>query len=472
MCGIRYEQATGEGSPMTINPQIFRQYDVRGVVDRDLTPEVVELLGRGYGTYVAQKGVKRVSLGYDARLSSPGFCEALTRGIVSTGVHVVQIGLVATPTLYFSLFHLDVDGGVMITGSHNPPEFNGFKLGLGKTTIYGKEIQAVLQVIQAGQFAEGQGQVTQEDIGAAYADEVVRRVGRIARPLTVVVDAGNGTGGLHGPQILRRIGAEVIELYCDVDGRFPNHHPDPTVPRYLADLIAKVDETGADMGIAWDGDSDRIGVVDPQGRVVWGDQLMMLFCREVLAAHAGAPIIFEVKCSQGLVEEIERLGGEPLMYRTGHSLIKNKMKEMHAPLAGEMSGHIFFADEYYGYDDALYAAARFVRFVAAQGKSLTELVDELPKYYSTPETRVECPEEAKFEIVAQVAAYFRAHYDVITVDGARILFGDGWGLLRASNTQAVLVLRFEAQTPERLDEIKGIVLNKLREVAPGVEVPL
>jgi phosphomannomutase/phosphoglucomutase len=459
---------------MDINPRIFRQYDVRGIVDRDLTPEVVELLGRGYGTYVASKGARRVSLGYDARLSSPGFSEALTRGIASTGVDVVQIGLVATPTLYFSLFHLDVDGGVMITGSHNPPEFNGFKLGLGKTTIYGDEIQAVLRVIQAGQFAEGKGQVTHatRHIGAAYADEVVQRVGSIARPLTVVVDAGNGTGGLYGPQILRRVGAKVIELYCDVDGRFPNHHPDPTMPEFLVDLIAKVRETGADMGIAWDGDSDRIGVVDPQGRIVWGDQLMMLFSGEVLAAHPGAPIIFEVKCSQGLVEEIERLGGEPVMYKTGHSLIKGKMKEMHAPLAGEMSGHIFFADEYFGYDDALYAAARFTRLVAAQTKSLTELVDGLPRYYSTPETRVECPEEQKFAIVTQIAAHFKAHYEVIDVDGVRILFGDGWGLLRASNTQPVLVLRFEAQTPERLDEIKGIVLKKLQEIAPEVKVPL
>ena len=457
---------------MNVNPQIFRQYDVRGIVDRDLTPDVVEVLGRGYGTYVAAKDVRKVSVGYDARLSSPAFCEALTQGIISTGVDVVQIGLVPTPTLYFSLFHLDVGGGVMITGSHNPPEFNGFKLGLGKTTIYGDEIQNVLQTIQSGHFAQGEGQVTQQDVGPAYVEEVTRRVGNIARPVKMVVDAGNGAGGPFGPEILRRVGVEVVELFCDVDGHFPNHHPDPTVPKFLTDLIATVQETGADLGVAWDGDADRIGVVEPQGRVVWGDQLMMLLSREVLAAHPGAPIIFEVKCSQGLVEEISRLGGEPIMYKTGHSLIKNKMKSLHAPLAGEMSGHIFFADEYLGYDDALYATARFARLLAGQNKPLAALIDELPRYYSTPETRVDCPEEQKFSIVEQMATYFKANYDVIDVDGVRILFGDGWGLLRASNTQPVLVLRFEAQTPARLEEIKGIVLKKLLEIAPAVKVPL
>jgi phosphomannomutase/phosphoglucomutase len=457
---------------MGVNADIYREYDIRGVVGRDLTSEVVELLGKGYGTYVKGKQVHKVSVGYDARLSSPAFAEALTRGIVSTGVDVVQIGMVATPTLYFSFYHLDVGGGVMITGSHNPPEFNGFKLGVGKATIYGDEIQAVRQIIEGGAFAEGQATVTEQDVGGAYADTIVRRIGAIARPLHVVVDAGNGMGGVYGPRILREIGAEVTELYCEVDGRFPNHHPDPTVPEYLADLVAKVQETGVELGIAWDGDADRIGAVDVRGRIVWGDQLMMLFSREVLAVHPGAPIIFDVKCSQGLVEEIERLGGDPVMYRTGHSLIKNKMKEDHAPLAGEMSGHLFFADEYFGYDDALYAAARFVRLLAAQQKPLSELVDELPQYFATPEMRVECPEERKAAIVEEMVSYFQARCEVNTIDGARILLGDGWGLIRASNTQPVLVLRFEARTPERLKEIKGIVLHKLQEVAPGVEVPL
>lgn len=455
---------------MEINTRIFREYDVRGIVGRDLTPEVVELLGRGYGTYLRRQGGQRISLGYDARLSSPTFCEALTRGIISTGVDVVQIGLVATPMLYFSLFYLPVDGGVMITGSHNPPEFNGFKLGVGKTTIYGEQIQELLHIIQAGEFVEGHGQVTQQDIGEAYKAEVVRRVGRLARPLKVVADAGNGAGGPYGPDMLRRIGTEVIELFCEVDGHFPHHHPDPTLPEALEKLIETVRATGADLGIGWDGDADRIGVVDAEGRIIWGDQLMMLFSREVLAKQPGAPIIFEVKCSQGLVEEIERLGGQPVMYKTGHSLIKNKMKELHAPLAGEMSGHLFFADEYFGYDDALYAACRFARLVATQDKPLTALVDELPRYVSTPETRVDCPDERKFAIVAEMAAYFRERYPVMDIDGVRILFGDGWGLLRASNTQPVLVLRFEARTPERLHEIKTIVLAKLQEIAPEVRV--
>ena len=457
---------------MDVNPNIYREYDIRGVVGRDLTPAVVELLGKGYGTYVKGKDVRTVSVGYDARLSSPAFAEALTRGIVSTGVDVIQIGMVATPTLYFSLYHLGVGGGVMITGSHNPPEFNGFKLALDKTTIYGAEIQAVRRIIEDGAFAEGQGMVAEQDVGEAYVEAIVRRIGPIARPLHVVVDAGNGMGGMYGPRILREIGAGVTELYCEVDGRFPNHHPDPTVPEYLEDLIATVQETGVELGVAWDGDADRIGVVDAQGRIVWGDQLMMLFSREVLRAHPGAPIIFDVKCSQGLVEEVERLGGEPVMFKTGHSLIKNKMKEMNAPLAGEMSGHLFFADQYYGYDDALYASARFVRTLAAQEKPLSGLVDELPHYYSTPETRVECPEEHKAQIVEEMVRYFQARYEVNTIDGARILLGDGWGLIRASNTQPVLVLRFEARTPERLDEIKHIVVSKLEEIAPGVEVPL
>jgi phosphomannomutase/phosphoglucomutase len=457
---------------MDINPNIFREYDVRGIVGRDLTVEVVETLGKGYGTYVARKGVETVSLGHDARLSSPEFGEALTRGITSTGVSVIQIGMVATPTLYFSLFYLDVGGGVMITGSHNPPEYNGFKLGLGKTTIYGDEIQEVLHVIQSGRFERGRGQVRQQDIGPAYIDEVVGRVGPLARPLTIVADAGNGVGGLFGPEMLRRIGVDVIELYCEPDGTFPNHHPDPTLPAALEDLIHKVQETGASFGVGWDGDADRIGVVDVQGRIVWGDQLMMLLSREVLARQPGAPILFEVKCSQGLVDEVARLGGEPVMYKTGHSLIKARMKELHAPLAGEMSGHIFFGDEWYGFDDALYSTCRFARLLAAQDKTLSELMEELPVYYATPETRVDCPEERKFDIVQRMIAYFKGREEVIDIDGVRVQFEGGWGLIRASNTQPVLVLRFEARTPERLEEIVGVMLSKLREIAPEVQVPL
>ena len=450
-----------------INPQIFRQYDVRGIVGQDLTPEVVEQLGRGYGTYVVRHRGSKVSVGYDVRLSSPGFCDALTEGILSTGLDVVHIGLVSTPVLYYSFFHLDVDGGVMITGSHNPAEYNGFKLGVGRATIYGEEIQAVRRIIESGDFVTGRGNTTEQDIIPSYIETVKERVGPFQRRLKVVVDAGNGTGGMVGPRLLRDLGAEVVELYCEPDGRFPNHHPDPTVPKYLTDLIAKVEEEEADLGIAWDGDADRIGVIDDEGKIIWGDQLMILFSREVLASRPGASIIFEVKCSQSLPEEIEKAGGVPLMWKTGHSLIKEKMKELHSPLAGEMSGHLFFADEYFGYDDAMYASCRLVRLLARSGKRISEMLSDVTVYYSTPESRVPCSEEEKFRVVEELARHFRQEYETIDVDGVRILFEDGWGLVRASNTQAVLVLRFEATTPERLEELQKLVVGKLEEILGG-----
>jgi len=452
-----------------INPQIFREYDIRGIVGRDLTDEVARELGRGFGTYLKQHGGKRASIGYDARHSSPGFCQAMTEGMLSTGVDVVQIGLVPTPLLYFSLFELNVDGGVMITGSHNPPEFNGFKVALGHSTIYGDEIRTLRQIIESGSYESGTGRLTTRELIPTYIEMVRQRVGKFDRRLKVVVDAGNGTGGLTAPRLLRDLGAEVVELYCEVDGSFPNHHPDPTVPANLTDLIAKVAEEGADLGIAFDGDADRIGVIDEQGNIIWGDQLLILYSREVLTKQPGATIIFEVKCSQALPEEIEKAGGVPLMWKTGHSLIKEKMREVHAPLAGEMSGHIFFADEYYGYDDAVYAACRLVRLLSRSTKTISQMLSDVPRYYSTPETRVECPEEKKFQIVQELSRYFREKYETIDVDGVRILFGDGWGLVRASNTQPVLVLRFEAATPERLEEIKALVASKLREVA-GIEI--
>lgn len=448
-----------------INPHIFRQYDVRGVVGRDLTDNVVEQLGKGYGTYVARRGGSKVSVGYDVRLSSPGFCDALIEGIISTGLDVVRVGLVPTPVLYYSLFHLDVDGGVVITGSHNPAEYNGFKLAVGHATIHGDEIQEVRRIIESQGFVTGRGVVTEQDVIPSYLEAVTERIGPFERRLKMVVDAGNGTGGMFGPQLLRDLGAEVVELYCEVDGRFPNHHPDPTVPKYLVDLIAKVEEEKADLGIAWDGDADRIGVIDDLGNIIWGDQLMILFSREVLASQPGANIIFEVKCSQALAEEIAKAGGVPVMWKTGHSLIKEKMKELHSPLAGEMSGHLFFADEYFGYDDAIYAACRLVRLLARTGKTISEMLSDVPVYYSTPETRVACAEEKKFSIVEELARYFKQYYETIDVDGVRILFEDGWGLVRASNTQAVLVLRFEATTPERLEDIRKLVVDKLEEIS-------
>jgi phosphomannomutase/phosphoglucomutase len=453
-----------------VNPRIFRQYDVRGVVGDDLTEKVVEKLGKGYGAYMVGLGKKKVSVGHDARPSSPGFRDALIKGILRTGLDVVNLGLVPTPTFYFSLFHLDVEGGVMITGSHNPPEFNGFKLAVGHSTIYGDEIQKVRQIIEAGDHPQGEGKLTQEDVKPAYLTALKERIGPFNRKLRVVVDAGNGMAGMFCPELLQDLGAEVLGLYCEVDGTFPNHHPDPTVPAYLTDLIAKVLEEKADLGMAYDGDADRLGVIDEQGNIIWGDQLLILFAREILAHQPGSTIIFEVKCSQALPEEIERAGGIPLMWRTGHSFIKKKMKEENSPLAGEMSGHLFFADEYYGYDDAIYASLRLVRLLSRTDTTISEMLADTPRYYSTPEIRIDSPDEEKFQVVAAITEHFKKQYDVIDVDGARILFGDGWGLVRASNTQPILVLRFEAQTPERLKEIKQIVISKLSEIS-SVEVP-
>jgi phosphomannomutase/phosphoglucomutase len=454
-----------------VNPRIFRQYDVRGIVDEDLTDDVVRKLGRGYGAYMLDLGHTQVSVGHDARVSSPRFRDALIKGILSTGLNVVDVGLVPTPTLYFSLFHLDVQGGVMITGSHNPPEFNGFKLAVGHATLYGPEIQKIREIIEGADYPKGQGNLTQQDVRPAYLSTLKDRIGRFDRELKVVVDAGNGLGGMFCPQLLRELGADATGLYCEIDGTFPNHHPDPTVPAYLADLIAEVSNQNAELGMAYDGDADRLGVVDEHGNIIWGDQLMILFSREVLARQPGATIIFEVKCSQSLSEEIEKAGGVPLMWRTGHSFIKQKMKEENAPLAGEMSGHLFFADEYFGYDDAIYASLRLVRLLSRSDKTIDEMLADVPTYYSTPEIRVDCPDEAKFQIVTDLVEYFKGQYEVIDVDGARILFGDGWGLVRASNTQPVLVLRFEARTAERLDQIKHLVASKLGEIS-GVEIPV
>jgi phosphomannomutase/phosphoglucomutase len=452
-----------------VNPRIFRQYDVRGVVDEDLTDAVVEKLGKGYGARMVNLGHTKVSVGYDARTSSPRFRDSLIRGILSTGLDVVDIGMVPTPTLYFSLFHLDVQGGVMITGSHNPPEFNGFKLAVGHATLYGPEIQRIRRIIETGDYPRGAGQLTQLDVRPAYLTTLKERIGRFDRALKVVVDAGNGLGGMFCPQLLRDLGADASGLYCEVDGTFPHHHPDPTVPAFLADLIAQVSRQAAELGMAYDGDADRLGVVDENGNIIWGDQLLILFSREVLSRQPGATIIFEVKCSQALPDEIEKAGGKPLMWRTGHSFIKKKMKEENSPLAGEMSGHLFFADEYFGYDDAIYASLRLVRLLARSDKSIGEMLADVPKYYSTPEMRVDCPDEEKFQLVASIVEHFKRHYEVYDVDGARILFGDGWGLVRASNTQPVLVLRFEARTPERLEEIQNTVVSKLTEIS-GLEL--
>jgi phosphomannomutase/phosphoglucomutase len=453
-----------------MNPRVFREYDVRGVADRDLDSPSVADLGRAIGTHLARAGAhqgrQKIALGRDCRVHSPRLHEALLGGLLETGLDVVDVGVVATPLLYFSVFHLDTDGGVQITGSHNPPEDNGFKILRGKSTIHGDEIQAIRRLLDQRDFvrAPTPGRVVDAGILDAYLRRAAESVQVGPRRFPVVVDAGNGTGGVACVPLLRKLGFDVTELYCEMDGRFPNHHPDPTVEKNVADLQRVVAEKGAEVGIALDGDADRIGVVDARGRIVWGDQLMILFARAILAEQPGATFVSEVKCSQALYDEIARAGGRAIMWKVGHSLIKAKMKEEHALLAGEMSGHIFFAHRYYGYDDAVYAAARLVELLSRSDRTLAEHVDSLPRLYNTPELRVDCPDDLKFDVVRRVVERFRAEpgvLEVIDVDGARIRFDGGWGLVRASNTQPVLVLRFEADSQPRLDEIRGRVEQAL-----------
>jgi phosphomannomutase/phosphoglucomutase len=449
-----------------IAPEIFREYDIRGVVDQELDPETCVLLGRGLGTMLARQGAQAVAIGRDVRLSSDRIRNDLASGLASTGLDVLDVGVVPTPCLYYALYTQDVGGGVMITGSHNPPEYNGFKTSVGQASIYGEQIQAVRRLIDASDFEKGAGKVVEKRILPEYLGRLTEGV-MPERGLTVVVDAGNGVAGPHAPNVLETLGCTVHKLYCEPDGRFPNHHPDPTVEKNLKDLIAKVKQTGADLGIAFDGDADRIGVVDEKGGIVWGDRLLALYARQVLR-DGPTSIIFEVKCSKGLSEDILAHGGTPVMWRTGHSLIKQKMKETGALLAGEMSGHMFFKHRYFGFDDALYAACRLVEIVANEDAPLSDIMATIPKYPSTPEIRVECPEAHKFAVVKEITEYFRKTHKVIDVDGARIDFGDGWGLVRASNTTPLLVLRFEADTEARLAEIRRIVETKVEEVMKSV----
>ncbi len=453
-----------------MNPNIFREYDVRGIVETDLTDDVVEALGKAYGTYMIRQGLKNFSVGCDVRLSSERLKAALVRGIRSTGGNVTDIGVVPTPVLYFSIAHLKKDGGVMVTGSHNPIEYNGFKMNKGLGSVYGEEIQKLRRLIEANDFEKGNGTYEKKDVLPAYKDMLKSKI-KLARPLKIVMDPGNGTGGLVAPEVFRALGAEVDCIFCEPDGHFPNHLPDPTVLKYITTLREKVSEKKADIGIGYDGDSDRIGVIDDQGRVVFADRLLALLARDVLKKHPGAEIIFDVKCSQALAEEIEKYGGKPIMWKTGHALLKSKLQEDGAPLAGEMSGHMFFADDYFGFDDAIYVSLRLAQLLASSDRPLSALVDEIPSFYSTPEVRIECAEEEKFKIVDELKAYFKAHYNTIDVDGVRVLFGDGWGLVRASNTQPVLVLRFEAKTEQRLKEIMDIFVQKLKEF-PSVKLDM
>jgi len=445
-----------------VNTNIFREYDIRGIVGDQLTDETVEILGRAIGTFFAQNGARRIAIGYDARKSSPGFCDLLTRGFNGCGIDVVLIGMVPTPVLYHTVFTKDVDGGVMITGSHNPPDHNGFKICLGKSTLFGSQIQEIKEIALSGSFAGGNGSVESIEVLDDYCRDILSKVDVASRPLKVVVDAGNGMGGVTAVPVYEKLGVELIKLFIEPDSNFPNHHPDPTVTENLQDTIHAVREQKADIGLAFDGDGDRIGVVDENGRIIWGAELMILLSRSILESNPGATIIAEVKCSQNLFDDIEKHGGTAIMWKAGHSLIKAKMKETNAALAGEMSGHIFFADRFYGFDDATYAGARVLEILSKTDKPLSALLADIPPSFSTPELRVDCADERKFEVVAAIAKHFESTNEVITIDGARILFEHGWGLVRASNTQAILVLRFEADSNEHLNQIRSTVEQKVK----------
>jgi phosphomannomutase/phosphoglucomutase len=444
-----------------MNLNIFRAYDIRGIADKDLTDDVVIRIGRAYGTRLVRNGRRRVSLGRDIRLSSERISMAMAEGILSTGLDVVDVGVVPTPVLYFSIVALKTEGSVMITGSHNPIEFNGLKMNEGPLSLYGDDIQSLRIMIEKEDFVKGRGKSGQAEVVSEYKKMIKERI-RILKPFRIVIDSGNGTAGVVAPEVYEALGCKVVRLFCEPDGRFPNHLPDPTVMEYIEPLRKRVLKEKADLGLGYDGDADRVGVVDEKGRVVFADQLLAILAREVLSRNPGATIPFDVKCSQLLPEVIEEAGGIPLMWKTGHSLIKAKMKEVNAPLAGEMSGHIFYKDGYFGYDDGIYTSFRLVQLLSGQSLKLSEIVDGLPRFVSTPEIRIGCPDEDKFRVVQTMTDDFKKHYKVIDVDGARVLFGDGWGLVRVSNTQPILVLRFEAKTEKRLSEIRSLFRDALK----------
>jgi phosphomannomutase/phosphoglucomutase len=455
---------------MAISRTIFREYDIRGVAGKDLTEAVATAVAGAYAAFLDERGVKgAIAVGRDNRPSGEILHPALVGGLLASGVDVVDIGVVPTPLAYWSQHNLDVVGGIQITGSHNPPEYNGFKLGLGTSSIFGADIQHLYDLAVAGQFPKGKGNLRREQVIDRYVDDIAARTGRLSRDLKVIIDCGNGAGALVAPKLFPKLGIKPRCMFCESDGTFPNHHPDPTVEKNLQDLIAAVRENRADVGIAFDGDADRIGVIDDQGEIIWGDYLLILYARDALTRTGkGQSIVFDVKASQALPEAVEKAGGIPVMWKTGHSLIEQKMHETRAPVGGEVSGHMFFAEGFYGFDDALYGAARLLRIIADSGKSVRQLLADVPRFVSTPEIRLDCPDDKKFGIVEEARQYFGARYEVITVDGVRVLFGDGWGLIRASNTGPVLVMRFEARTKEQLDKIQSVMQGWLR--AKGVQV--
>jgi len=444
-------------------PGIFREYDIRGIAGTDIDEEVFELIGKAYGTYMKKLGASSISMGRDCRVTSPELSKAVAVGINSTGLDVLDIGMVSTPMLYFSLYNLDVDGGVMITASHNPGEYNGIKLSSGRNSLFGEEIQVIRQMAEQGDFALGEGSTSQAEIREDYIKFLKENLD-IKPGLRIAADYGNGMTGVIGPEVFREFGCELTELYEIPDGTFPNHHPDPTVEENLAELIDTVTNNNLEVGLGFDGDGDRIGVIDENGNIIWGDMLVLIFARDILSREHGAKFIGDVKCSTKLFRGIEDAGGEAIMWKTGHSLIKNKMKIENAAMAGEMSGHIFFADKFFGYDDALYAALRLLEIISKTGKKVSELLGGIPHSVSTPEIRLDCPEEIKFQLVEEVKTRLSEKHQVIDIDGVRIEFPEGWGLIRASNTQPALVLRFEAIDNEKLQEIRSIIEGELNSV--------
>lgn len=445
---------------MKLNPEIFREYDIRGLVNKEITEEFAETLGKAFGTYI-KKGT--VTVGGDVRQSTVSYKKALIKGLLSAGINIIDVGICPTPALYFSIYHFRTDGGIMITASHNPKEYNGFKLCIREAqALYGKEIQKIRAVMERGKFLKGKGSLKKKEIIPDYIEDISSRI-RLSKKIKVVIDAGNGNAGNVAPELLKKIGCDVTCLYCELDGNFPNHIPDPVNIENIKELIRKVKELKADLGVGYDGDCDRIGAVDDKGNVVWGDKLLALFSRELLKEKPKSKIIFEVKCSQALEEDIKAHDGIPIMWKTGHSLIKAKMRKEKALLAGEMSGHMFFADNYYGYDDAIFASCKLIELLSKTNKKFSELLASLPYYYATPEIRINCSDNEKFKIIKKLKEYFKKKFKIIDVDGVRVIFKDGWGLVRASNTQPKIILRFEAKTKPALKEIKSIILNKLME---------
>lgn len=445
---------------VNINAGIFREYDIRGVTGVDIDEGVFEAIGKAYGTYMKKLGASTISMGRDCRVTSPELSHAVAKGINSTGIDVLDIGMVSTPMLYFSLYNLDVDGGVMVTASHNPGEYNGIKMSSGKNSLFGEQIQEIREIAEKGEFETGSGATRSADVRADYIKFLKENLD-IKPGLKVAADYGNGMIGIIGPEVFREFGCELTELYETPDGTFPNHHPDPTVEENLSELIDAVKTKNLEVGLGFDGDGDRIGVVDENGQIIWGDMLVLIFARDILTRQQGAKFIGDVKCSTRLFKGIEEAGGAAIMWKTGHSLIKNKMKVENAAMAGEMSGHIFFADKFFGYDDALYAALRLLEIISNTGKKVSELLGDIPESVSTPEIRLDCPEEIKFELVEKVKNDLSEKHEVIDTDGVRIEFPDGWGLIRASNTQPALVLRFEAENEEKLQQIRSIIEGQL-----------